>query len=416
MKVVGMVVEYNPFHNGHLYHLNQSKKITGSDYSIAIMSGHFLQRGEPALFDKWSRAKMAVENGVDLVIELPTLYSCQSAEFFANGAVKILDKLNVVDYLSFGSESGNIEVLKLIGQILNNEPESYKKTLKRELSSGILFPKARSKALYEYIHESNFEDVDLEEIEELLSNPNNILGIEYIKNILKYESDIKPVTLQRHQAGYNSTEFYEDICSATAIRESLKSDDDIEKIRNYVPEKTYEIMKERLDQGFKPVFVENFYQNLVYRTLLSGKKLENIFEVKEGIENKIMSNIMKHNNYQEFLHSVKSKRYTLTSIKRMLNNIVLDLEKDIVVRSKEDYDNVFMRILAFNDKGRKIISKIKKSSDIEILNKLGGKKELNYILNEDIKATDIYNTVYYMKQGKAAKGSMDFYNSPVYIG
>lgn len=415
MKVVGMIVEYNPFHNGHLYHLEYSKKVTGADYSVAIMSGHFLQRGEPALFDKWTRAQMAVENGVDLVIELPTLYSCQSAELFANGAVKILDKLNVVDFLCFGSESGNIEVLKMISRVLNEEPELYTTILKAELSKGILFPKARSKALYEYIRKEYYTDVDINELEDILLNPNNILGIEYIKSIFKHKSNIIPVTIERKSAHYNSIEFFDGICSASAIRESLKKVSDLECIKDYIPKPTYQIMKDIRQSGFNPLFVDDFYEFLIFNIISNTEGLSSIFEIKEGLENKIINNALKFDKYEDFLHSIKSKRYTLTSIKRVFNNIVLNINKDKVLKSKEDVENIYMRILAFNDNGRNLISKIKKNSDIDIINKLGRKKNINYILNQDIKATDIYNTLYYLRAGKKVKGSMDFYISPKYI-
>ena len=187
MKIVGLITEYNPFHNGHLYHLEKSKSITGCDYTVSVMSGNFLQRGEPALTDKWIRAKMAIDNGVDLVIELPTLYACQSAEFFAYGAIKLLDSLNVIDYVSFGSEVGSIKDLKKIASILVNEPKEFKDILRDTLKLGIAFPKARSQALKKYL---TLKNITIDNVEDILNNPNNILGIEYIKALLKIDSKI----------------------------------------------------------------------------------------------------------------------------------------------------------------------------------------------------------------------------------
>ena len=173
-NVLGIVSEYNPFHNGHLHHLNESKRITHSDYSIAIMTGNFTQRGEVSIISKWSKTKMAIESGVDLVIELPTLYAISSAENFAQGAVKILNSLGIVDYLSFGSECDDISILNDIATVLCAEPEEYKTLLSHELSKGVSYPKAREKALMMYLN-------NVRRFANVLSSPNNILGIEYLK-------------------------------------------------------------------------------------------------------------------------------------------------------------------------------------------------------------------------------------------
>ena len=210
-KVLGIIAEYNPFHNGHLHHLETSKKLTGADYTVAIISGNFTQRGSTSIIDKWSKAKMALENGIDLVIELPVLYSISSAENFADGAIKILNSLGIVDYLSFGAETSDISILNKIADILHLEPEEYKKLLSLELTNGLSFPKARENALINYIknnannifenNESNFE-----KYKKVLSSPNNILGIEYLKALKKYKSSIKPICISRFATDYNSTE------------------------------------------------------------------------------------------------------------------------------------------------------------------------------------------------------------------
>ena len=182
-KVLGIIAEYNPFHNGHIYHLEQAKNLTGSNYTVAIMSGNFTQRGNSALIDKWSRAEIALNCGVDLVIELPTLYATSSAENFADGSIKILDSLKVVDYLSFGAETSNIDVLDSIADVLYKEPKEYQTLLLHELKKGISFPKARENALMIYLN-------NIRKYLNVLSSPNNILGIEYIKALKKHKSNI----------------------------------------------------------------------------------------------------------------------------------------------------------------------------------------------------------------------------------
>ena len=215
-KVLGIVAEYNPFHNGHLYQLNYSKKITNSKYSVAVISGNFTQRGSTSLIDKWSKAEMAIKNGIDLIIELPLLYSISSAENFADGAIKILNSLGIVDYISFGTESGDISSLKTISDILVSEPEKYKSFLTAELNMGLSFPKARANALSMYLHNSKVNA-------NILSSPNNILGVEYLKALKKYNSSIIPLTLKRTSVDYNETTYKNNIASSTAIRNIVKN-------------------------------------------------------------------------------------------------------------------------------------------------------------------------------------------------
>ena len=194
MKVLGIIAEYNPFHNGHLYHLQESKKLVNADYSICIMSGNFTQRGDVALIDKWSRTEMALKSGIDLVIELPVIYSLSSAENFAYGSINILDKLGIVDYVSFGSEAGELSILDSIADILCNEPKEYVSLLNHELDKGISYPKAREKALLMYLN-------DIRKYANVLSSPNNILGIEYLKALRKIKSNLHPITIKRKKVG-----------------------------------------------------------------------------------------------------------------------------------------------------------------------------------------------------------------------
>ena len=420
MNLLGLVVEYNPFHNGHKYHLEKSKEITNATHTVAIMSGSFLQRGEPALLDKYTRAEMAVKNGVDLVIELPTLYACQSAEIFSHGAVATLNSLNCVNSLCFGSEEGNIDILQTISEILVKEPSDFKTTLKNFLDEGIVFPVARSKALYEYIKNNHLLELSEDELQQVLNSSNNILGIEYIKSLIKLNSSIKPYTITRIASKYNSTDIESNICSATAIRNSLKDNTDLKLIENVVPLHTFNEINHKINTNFNPVFDYMFYDLLSSTIIRDVDNLTKYFEVNEGIENKIYSNVFTSKNLEELINSTKSKRYTMTKIKRTLNNILLGINRDDVIKVK-DLDRVpYIRILAFNNKGREIIKKIKTSSDIEIITKFSKISHVDdpifdTLIKYDLKSSNMYNLIYYKNNRNLLKGPMDYYLSPKYL-
>ena len=421
MNILGLIVEYNPFHNGHLYHLLKSKEITKATHTVAIMSGNFLQRGEPALFDKYTRAKAAVENGVDLVIELPTLFACQSAEIFSNGAIATLNSLNCVNSICFGSEVGNIDILYTISKILVDEPEEFKTSLRKYLNEGMLFPTARSNSLFDYINKNNLVNISKDELLGILNSSNNILGIEYLKSLIKLKSNIKPYTITRINSEYNSESIDSSICSASAIRKALKSNSDISFMSDVVPLPTYEILKSSIDKNFNPMFDEMFF-DIIYSIILRDMdKLDKYFDVNEGIENKIYQNIFISSNLEELNSLVKSKRYTLTKIKRTLNNILLGITKDDIAIVKDMEYIPYIRVLAFNDKGREILKTIKNNSDINIINKFSkvsfAMDDIRFktLIDYDIKASNMYNMIYYKNNRELIKGPMDFYMSPTYV-
>ena len=420
MNLLGLVVEYNPFHNGHKYHLEKSKELTNATHTMAIMSGSFLQRGEPALFDKYTRAEIAVKNGVDLVIELPTLYSCQSAEIFSHGAIATLNSLNCVNSVCFGSEEGNVEILRTIAEILVREPEEFRSSLKKYLDDGLVFPIARSKSLYDYINKNNLLSLKEEELQQVLNSSNNILGIEYIKSLIKLNSSIKPFTITRVASEYNSKNIESNICSATAIRNSLKNNSNLELIKNVVPTSTFEEIENKISQKFNPLYDSDFYDILSSTIIRDFDNLTNYFEVNEGIENKIYSNIFKSKTLEELIDLTKSKRYTMTKIKRTLNNILLGIIRDDVLKVKDLSQVPYIRILAFNNKGREIIKKIKDSSDIEIITKFSKISHIedplfDTLIKYDLKASNMYNMIYYKNNKNLVKGPMDYYISPKYI-
>lgn len=420
MNLLGLVVEYNPFHNGHKYHLEKSKEITNATHTVSVMSGSFLQRGEPALFDKYTRAEIAVKNGVDLVIELPTLYACQSAEIFAHGAISTLNSLNCVNSLCFGSEEGNIEILSALSDILVREPIEFKASLKNHLNNGLLFPIARSKALYEYIKIYNLLHLNENELEKIINSPNNILGIEYIKSLIKLNSSITPYTITRFASKHNSSDINSDICSATAIRNSLKDNKNLKLIENVIPKTTFNEINSKINSDFNPVFDYMFYNILSSIIIRDYENLNRYFEVNEGIENKIYSSVFTSSNLEELINSIKSKRYAITKIKRTLNNILLGITKEDILKVKNLNSIPYIRVLAFNNKGREIIKKIKTSSDIEIINKFSKISNVHEdifetLIKYDLKSSNMYNLAYYKNNKNLLKGPMDYYLSPRYL-
>ena len=376
MNLLGLIVEYNPFHNGHLYHLNESKKITNATHTIAVMSGNFMQRGTPALLDKFTRAEMAVRNGVDLVVELPTLYACQSAEIFAHGGISLLNSLNCVNSICFGSEIGDIDILYLISKILIDEPIDFKIKLKDYLDKGLPFPKARASALFYYITENKLYDTSEEDLLNMLNSPNNILGIEYIKSILKLNSKIKPYTINRINSGYNSLNVNDSICSASAIRNALKNNS-LNTINYTMPKDTYDIINRVIESGFNLVYNEDFYQILSSIIIRDKDNLTDYFEVNEGIENKIYNSIFKCHNIETLQNEIKSKRYTMTKISRTLNNIMLGIKGGDILKTKDLTNIPYVRVLAFNEKGCEILKEIKKNSEIEVITKFSKIKYIN---------------------------------------
>ena len=386
-KVLGIIAEYNPFHNGHLYHLENSKKLTDCDYTIAIISGNFTQRGSTSLIDKWEKTKAALLNDVDLVIELPVLYSISSAENFADGAVKILNSLGIVDYLSFGTETSNINALDKIAEILYNEPQGYKKILSNELKTGLSFPKARENALIKYLNDNSYLNI--------LSSPNNILGIEYLKALKRQNSDIKPITITRTQVDYNSTKISNNIASATAIRNFVKNKN-FDIIKNLVPESTYSVLMNNIKSGHIITDISIFEKEILYiLRRMSIEEIATLPDISEGLEFAIKNAVNSCNSISELLNSAKSKRYTTTRIQRILLYALLGITKSDMKISKSSLP--YIRVLGFNENGKKLISEIsKKNPNIKIITSV--KKfidcniddNLKLMLSKDIFATNVY--------------------------
>ena len=379
MKILGIVAEYNPFHNGHKYHLEKSIETVNPDYTIAVMSGNFVQRGEPALINKFIRANMTIDRGIDLVVELPTYFATSSAETFAFGAISLLNECNVT-HLSFGSESGDMDELSKVADLLTNESDNFKDFLANNLAKGISFPKARSLSLKAFIPSLS---------NSILEMPNNCLGIEYLKALKKTNSKIEPITITRYATDYNSLETKHNICSASAIREMLKNNSFSNTV---LPPSCFDSLIKGFNKGLGPVFLENFNNILIYKIRsMSLEELSNIHEVSEGLENRIKDAANNHNDINEIIEAVKSKRYTLTRIKRIMINILLDIKKHGELHPQ------YIRVLACSKKAKKeLLGHIANNSSIPVITSLNRfmqnatEKQLDMI-NKDILATDIYS-------------------------
>ena len=391
-KVLGIISEYNPFHNGHLYHLEQSKKITGANYTIAIMSGNFTQRGSTSIIDKWSKAEIALNCGIDLVIELPLLYSISSAENFADGAIKILDSLKIVDYLSFGAETSEIDNLDKIANVLYKEPKAYKDLLTKKIKKGLSFPKARENALMTYLPDSN-------NYENILSSPNNILGIEYLKALKRHKSNIRPISVARFETGYNDLNYSGNIASATAIRNIVKNGG-FDIIRRLLPSPSYNILMDNIKQGHIVTDLSAFEKQIIYNLRkMDVKEISDLPDVTEGLEFAIKKAANACNTLHEFFTLIKSKRYTATRIQRILLYALLGITKKDMALSKKI--NPYIRVLGLNNRGKFLISEIAKSNPkLEIITSVkrfyenSNNKNLNLLLDKDIWATNVYTIAY----------------------
>ena len=387
-KVLGIIAEYNPFHNGHLYHLQESKKQTGSTYTVAIMSGNFTQRGSTSIIDKWSKAQIALYCGVDLVIELPVLYSISSAENFADGAVKILNSLKVVDYLSFGAETADISTLQQIAEVLYTEPRKYKTFLSHELKKGLSFPKARENALMMYLN-------DIRRFTNVISSPNNILGVEYLKALMKYNSNIQPVAIHRSFVGYNDLDYTENMASSTAIRNIIKNNA-FDVLSNLIPEPSYSILVENIRQGHIVPDLSTFEKEIIYNLRkMDTSEIAQLPDVSEGLEFALKNAANSCNTLNEFLNIIKSKRYTSTRIQRILLYCLLGITKKDMELSKKV--TPYVRVLATNKRGKFLISEILKANPkLEIVTSvkryLDSNPNKNYqlLLDKDIWATNVY--------------------------
>lgn len=416
MKAVGLVTEYNPFHNGHLYHLNKAMELTGADISVAVMSGDFVQRGEPAVLDKYTRTSMALNSGVNLVVELPVNYAVSSAESFAAGALKVLDYIKA-DSIAFGSESGDIERLSKLAHILCDNEDTLYKEISKYTANGISYAAARQKVV---------EKLTDKDTAAMLTSSNNILAVEYLKAIIKNNYAIKPYTVQRQGDSYNDTDIRSEYASATALRENLKTDN----ISEYIPVKAGLILSSNTNYIYPDDITEALFTRLL-DILFASNYDKNVFienvmqypDVSKEIAGRLYKSAMdmitrtvpqrsesKDNwafSFGSLCEHIKTKEVPLSRIKRALVRITLGLDKK---RMEKYVNEPYIRVLGFDKKGQEYLSYIRKTVEVPLITKTADYKEM---LLDDIHAANIYNMIVAGKYGVKELG--DFVRGPVRV-
>ena len=354
------------------------------------MSGNFVQRGDTALVDKWTRTEMALKSGIDLVIELPTVYALSSAENFADGAVKILNSLGVVDFISFGSEIGEITPLIEVANILYKEPKEFSSLITAQLRSGLSYPKAREIALSQFFGSS-------QKYSSIVSNPNNILGVEYLKSLKKHKSHIRPLTIKRDYSDYNSTQEKNGIASATAIRTMIQSGKNVHRV---IPYESYELLEKCIEEGKIIPGLAIFEKEIIYTLRkMSLSEIAALPDVSEGLENKIKFAANNFNTLDELITNIKSKRYTQSRIQRILLYALLNISQKDINQSKRV--TPYIRVLGFNKHGKRIISaiaaanpKLKIIVSVKKFMESSTDNALRNMISKDILATNIYTLGY----------------------
>lgn len=401
MKAAGIIAEYNPFHNGHQYHMDEVKKQTGADYIIVVLSGNFTQRGGPAMIHKYARAKMALLAGADLVLELPLYYSCGSAEYFAEGAVSLLRKTGVVSAVGFGSECGDLDCLCRLASLFNEEPQPYRDALKDALRGGKTYPQARQAAVAACLPEYARTD-------RLLTSPNNILGIEYCRAIERRGSMISPFTVKRKGDGYHEAGLSSETSSALALRTALSDGGRLEALKGRVPGSIYGVLEENWGKTF-PIFDRSLSPLMQYKLLLNAPEgFSGYVDISHELSDRIKNLLPSYQNYAQFVNLLKTKDITYTRVSRSLIHILLNMRKEKLERYINMDYTPYARILGLRKSSAKLLNAIKNNSEIPLLSKLADAKGLlsgdEYgMLLDDVNASHIYNSLITAKYGTVMK-------------
>ncbi|MCD6551041.1 nucleotidyltransferase [Thermotoga sp.] len=421
MKVLGVIVEYNPFHNGHLYHLSLAKEIVEPEYTIAVMSGNFCQRGEPAVIDKFARTEIALRMGVDVVLELPTVFATQDAGGFAFGAVSLLDATGVVTDVVFGSESNDIDFLWQVAKILFEQPEEYRVSLHEELKKGHSFPNARKFALMKYFSFKGWNERNILRLEK----SNDILGVEYLHSALRIGSPIRFHTIKRVGAEEKDVSFKGRFSSATAIRNLLR-EKRWNEARESLPEASYEVLMREFKEGRGPVFLEHIGDfMLAFFRLKDREYFEKIHGFSEGLEKRFQVCSRRTGSYRDFLECVKTKRFTFSRIRRLCLFSVLEMSKKFVEKSNVRGPQ-YLRVLGFTEKGREILAVMRKKAKLPIVTNMSLYRKIlkrtelpvdkNLFIEQlqlDVKSTNFYSMFFPSKEQRC--GERDFAIHPVFL-
>lgn len=395
MKVVGIIAEYNPFHNGHKYQIDKVRQVTEADYIIVAMSGNYLQRGIPALCDKFTRAEMALKCGADLVLEIPTLWATASADYFAHAGVTLLASTGVVTHLAFGAETNDLESLLQISSILKNEPDVYRVVLANSIRSGNSFPVARKNALV-----TSLPHFSTEKLDELLDNPNNILALEYLKAL---PDSIEPVLIQREGAGYHDTEIDTELPSASAIREAILNTnvnsssqaDALDSISNAMPAEAFVLLKNIIKCN-QAIDINDFSSALGYCLLGHGNNgFSSYADSNQNFSNKIKNNLKDYVHFEDFVQTLKTKDMTYTRVNRCLLHILLGIKQTDYTIGRAIGFAPYLRILGFKNASSSLLSEVKRTTDTPIISKVADASilldyETNKVFEKDIFASNLY--------------------------
>lgn len=406
MKIGGIIAEYNPFHNGHKYQIKEFKERYNVTHLVVAMSGNFIQRGGPAIVDKFTRANMAIKNGVDLVIEIPAYMATQTAEIYARGGILALNSLKCVDLFCFGSEEGNIKTIHEAASIAIGKKGNFEESICNYLNAGDSFPVAREKAILDNLkkeNENNSESLEKSSEEDFLRKPNNILGIEYIKELIRLDSDIRPVTIKRLGSEHKNEFLDGEISSATSIRKVIENnlyngDLGICNVEKHMPYLSYKLLEKYLGEGYCPLFDESFYSEICMEVIRSEENLDKYFEIKNGLEKAIRAKISISDSLSDVVNSISTKAYTKAKVRRCLFNILLGIRKSDIERIREIYSLPYIRVLGFNDRGKEILRKAKKETTELVIGPAKAKKGAEYNRNNiyklmfdfDLRSSNIY--------------------------
>ncbi|GKU78582.1 nucleotidyltransferase [Paenibacillus sp. L3-i20] len=390
MRAVGVIVEYNPFHNGHHYHLQQSRKLTGSNAVVAVMSGHFLQRGEPAMWDKWTRTRMALAGGCDLVIELPVAYATQAAEWFAYGSVSLLEATGIVDAFCFGTESGQLAPLQMAAKLMADEPPAFKTLLKEQLATGTSYPSAFSASVTAYLGEQGYNEF----AKFPFAMPNHTLALHYLLALNRIKGKMEPFTIAREGSQYNQNTITDrEIASATALRKLLIDSQSIEKIRSYIPSTIFSIAEQSWNDGLPPISWDNYIRPLIHAILTkSPAQLAELHELSEGLEYRIVNSMpnLTSADFEQLIALLKTKRYTRTKLQRSLLSIFLEHRKSDFSPDKLASGVQYIRVLGFSEKGRQLLKRMRTTATLPILMSAARPPERYRYLEMDIQASNAY--------------------------
>lgn len=389
MKHIGIITEYNPFHNGHQYQLNTIRQQFPEKRIIVIMSGDYVQRGEPAVFNKYLRARCALQAGADIVFELPSLFASSSAEYFSSSAVLSLAATGIIDTLCFGCEDTDLDAFTKIAGLFLEEPAAYRQTLKQHLKDGFAYPKARSLAAADYFQNDAYS--------RLLKQPNNILGIEYMKIIQKYKLDITPFIIKRTGSGYHDISTDHTLCSASALRHTLEKENT--DLRQYMPEAAWNLLEK--SEYAKPLFLSDFYPSLQY-ALWQKDSYEDYFEVTRELSNRLCTIRSYPGCVKELISQLTSKNLTETRIQRSLLNILLNhTNADMASAKKGNYVS-YLRLLGFRSSSAPLLKEMKTTCSIPVINKVAQaekilSKEEYSVFQKDLRSSALYQQIFFNK-------------------